>query len=86
MKGCMHEIVYWYLIFALSGGFVSILELFIPIVAKLSDLGKEHIFVTNPIISGIVWYVISVLAVPFIVIPLLFTSAKDSFINEVTTG
>lgn len=78
------ELVFkYYLILAISGGLMSVLVHYLPIVSRLEFLEKnEHQFVQSKLLSGIVWFIMATIAIPFIAKALLLDEAKENFINK----
>jgi hypothetical protein len=73
-----------YTLFALSGGILSTVELYLPVVEKLKAKRiTEHPFVSNTVLSGLLWFVGSVLIIPFFIKALIFEKDKQQFIAAV---
>jgi hypothetical protein len=79
----MLEVLYYYLIFAVSGGVMSIISHFLPIKNMIREAGlEEHPFLTSPVITTIVWYGAAVLFIPLLIRPLLMEKHRQSFITH----
>jgi len=70
----------WYLIFAISGGITSYLALFSPAKQIALELNPCCVCSTNPILTAIIWVLLSALVIPVLIIPLLIPSKQYIFV------
>lgn len=77
----------YYLSFAISGALLAWWSIFLP---SLNLLGLEtegdHPVLRSQAISGLIWVILSAIAIPILVIPLLNDRARISFVLSLTQG
>ena len=79
----IEDIVYYYVILAISGGVLSVIVHFMPIVNQLEFLGhNDHQFVRRKLFTGVVWFVMATLTILFIAKALLLDKYKKAFIDQ----
>jgi hypothetical protein len=79
----MLDALYYYLIFAVSGGLLSVGSLFVPIRGMIKTAGlNTHPFLTSTILTSIVWFGMAVLFIPMLIRPLLMEAHRQTFITH----
>lgn len=80
----------WFLIYtaiAISGALISWYKIFLPVRLKLTKDGlNDHPYVSNLLITSIVWLIAATVLIPFIASALLFEDKKAIFIASVYEG
>lgn len=69
-----------YLAFAISTAIIALVFAFNPILRKAQALGIENPFTDNPLLTRVVYLIISALIAPVLVLPLLVPSMNTRFI------
>lgn len=69
-----------YLAFAISTAIMALVYAFNPILRKAQALGIENPFTDNPLLTRVVYLIISALIAPVLVLPLLIPSMNVRFI------
>jgi|WetSurMetagenome_2_1015567.scaffolds.fasta_scaffold18012_3 hypothetical protein len=79
----MLDVLYYYLIFAVSGGLLSVGSLFVPIRSMIRKAGlNTHPFLTSTALTTIVWFSMAVLCIPMLIRPLLMEVHRQTFITH----
>jgi len=71
----------WYLIFAISGGITSYFVLFAPAKMEALELNPYCVCSTNPILTTIIWVLLSALVIPVLAVPIIAPSKQYLFIK-----
>jgi hypothetical protein len=83
----METWIIYYVSFALSGAFLGWLRIFRPSMHLLWDqTDGAHPILQSQVMSGILWFGISTIVTPILVLPLLSESSRVSFIVSLTQG
>jgi hypothetical protein len=73
------DVIEYYLLFALSTSITACYIWFYPLLQKARANNIENGFTNNPKLSIVVYIVVSTIAAPFLVLPLLFTKYGEAF-------
>lgn len=77
----------FYIGMALGGAILSWFRIFLPVRQKILAEGLlDHPYVSNIVITTVVWLVLAMLVIPFIASALLLDSKRDIFIEQVYEG
>ena len=80
----MIDIITAYISASLSTAILSYFKLFSESKCRLIDKNYiEHVFVTNSIISGITWFILSLITAPLLLPIIIFDNLKENFIEKV---
>lgn len=83
----MNEGFLIYIAIAISGALISWYTIFLPVRLKLIKDGlNDHPYVSNLLITSIVWLIAATVLIPFIASALLFEDKKAIFIASVYEG
>ena len=74
-------LIEWYAIFALTTGIMALVTVFNPLLRKAQSLGIENPFTDNPLLTQVVYLVISVITAPVLFLPLVVPSMNVRFTN-----
>jgi len=70
----------WYLVFALSGGIMSLRVLYSPAIKLALELNPSCICLTSPILTQLIWIGLSSIVAPLLIIPILIPHKQEIFI------
>jgi len=77
----------YYISFAISGALLAWVRIFNPSMQLLcNETDGEHPILESQIISGMVWFGISAVVTPILIVPLLSEKARVTFIISLTQG
>jgi hypothetical protein len=68
-----------YIIFALTTSITCCILFFLPILGEAKEEGIDNEFTQYPIMSTIVYIIISCIMAPFLIMPILFESKAEQF-------
>lgn len=69
----------WYILFALTTALVSMYELIGPVLQKLELTNPEDQLIDNKLLSYTVFFGMSILCAPFLIVACIVPKAGDSF-------
>lgn len=72
-------LIEYYLLFAFSTSITACYLWFWPLVQKAKEQNIKNQFTEYPIVSTIIYVIISAVVAPLLVLPLLFSSMAESF-------
>jgi uncharacterized membrane protein YdjX (TVP38/TMEM64 family) len=75
-------LIEYYLIFAITTSIFAIIDVFIPELNNARQEGVRNVLTENPKLSVTVYFVLTVLIAPFVILPLLVPSMNVRFRNS----
>ena len=69
----------YYIIFALATGVFALIDVFIPVLREARDFGVKNVLTENPKLSYFIYFCISAIIAPMIVLPVLVPSMNARF-------
>lgn len=72
-------LIEYYLIFAISTAIVALLDFFNPALADAEADGIKNVFTENPKLAKFVYFILTILMAPLIIMPLLVPSMNERF-------
>lgn len=73
-----------YLIFALATSIFGLIDVFIPILQEARNFGVVNVLTENPKLSYFVYFCLTALMAPIIVLPMLVPSMNARFRDSMT--
>ena len=79
--------VTYYAAFALSGAFLAWIRIFRPSMHLLGlETEGDHPVLRSQVISGMVWFGLSTIVTPILIVPLINEQSRINFIISLTQG
>lgn len=82
-------LIEYYLIFALTTSIFALIDVFTPLLNKARANGVKNVLTENPKLSIFVYFILTILVAPFVILPLLvpsmnvrFRASLETIINE----
>jgi hypothetical protein len=72
-------VIEWYALFALTTGIMALVTVFNPLLRKAQAAGIENPFTDNPLLTQVVYLVLSVISAPVLFLPLVVPSMNARF-------
>jgi hypothetical protein len=69
----------YYIIFALTTGIFALIDVFIPVLHEVKNFGITNVLIENPKLSCLVYFCLTTIAAPFIILPVLVPSMNIRF-------
>ena len=69
----------YYIIFALATSIFALIDVFMPVLKEAKEFGVRNVLTENPKLSYFVYFCISTIIAPMLVIPLLVPSMNIRF-------
>ena len=72
----------YYIIFALATSIFALIDIFMPVLREAREFGVRNVLTENPKLSYAVYFCISTLIAPLIILPVLVPSMNARFRNS----
>lgn len=79
-------LIEYYIIFALTTAIACWYEFYWPVMQEAKSQGIENVTTNNPILSSVVYIIISTVIAPVLIIPFLSTEKSEQFRNGLRRG
>lgn len=79
-------LIEYYIIFALATAIACWYEFYWPVMQEARSQGIENVTTNNPVLSSIVYIIISTIIAPVLIIPFLSTEKSELFRNGLRRG
>lgn len=71
--------VEYYIIFALTTAIFALIDVFIPVLREVKNFGISNVLTENPKLSCLVYFCLTTLIAPFIILPTIVPSMNVRF-------
>lgn len=75
-------LIEYYLIFALTTSIFALIDVFIPTLNQAREDGVANVLTENPKLSVLVYFFLTTLIAPFVILPLIVPSMNTRFKNS----
>lgn len=75
----------YYIIFALATAIFALIDIFIPVLREARDFGIKNVLTENPKLSYFVYFCITAIIAPMVVLPILVPSMNVRFRASLAT-
>lgn len=79
-------LIEYYIIFALTTAFACWYEFYWPVMQEARSQGIQNVTTQNPVLSSVVYIIISAVIAPVLIIPFLSTTKSEQFKNGLRRG
>lgn len=73
----------YYIIFALATSIFALIDVFLPTLKEAAEEGVLNVLTDNPKLSCTVYFCLTLIVAPFVIIPLLVPSMNDRFKDSI---